>query len=193
MSRNKVLEDKNQIIDMAFQIMDCEGEAALSARRLAKSLGISSMTLYNYVKNIDDIRREIVVRSFNLLFQRVYEMLAAEKEKNAAAFARCYALALYDFAAEHPFLCEYLEGGGRKRFYGDVELRPFYKPFEHVGAAFVRCAAGVELQRAFRMFECAVLCVIQEQVGKIRTMEREEFSDCVDLLIGRLFPGGAAG
>ena len=47
MGRNKVLYDKQQIIDIAVTIVEEEGIEVLSARRIASELGVSSMTMYN--------------------------------------------------------------------------------------------------------------------------------------------------
>ena len=49
MAREKVLCGKEEIIRVAVGIVDKEGMEAVSVRRIAKELGVSSMTIYNYV------------------------------------------------------------------------------------------------------------------------------------------------
>lgn len=50
MAREKVLCGKEEIIRVAVGIVDKEGMEAVSVRRIAKELGVSSMTIYNYVE-----------------------------------------------------------------------------------------------------------------------------------------------
>ena len=50
MAREKVLCGKEEIIRVAVSIVDKEGMEAVSVRRIAKELGVSSMTIYNYVE-----------------------------------------------------------------------------------------------------------------------------------------------
>ena len=73
MGRNKVLYDKQQIIDIAVSIVEEEGIEVLSARRIASELGVSSMTMYNYVSNIDEVKRELMIRGYNELFRNIIQ------------------------------------------------------------------------------------------------------------------------
>ena len=65
MARKKILKSKKQILDTALALIDTEGVASVSMIRLSKELGVSSMTLYNYVRNaaalydLSEQRREI--------------------------------------------------------------------------------------------------------------------------------------
>lgn len=56
MAREKVLCGKEEIIRVAVSIVDKEGMEAVSVRRIAKELGVSSMTIYNYVENLCDVK-----------------------------------------------------------------------------------------------------------------------------------------
>ena len=57
MARKKAIFDKQEIVDASFHVIKSEGNEAFSARRLATELNISSMTVYNYYKNIDEIKK----------------------------------------------------------------------------------------------------------------------------------------
>jgi len=76
MPRNKIFNDKKQIIDVALSIIEKEGLESVSMRRLSKEMGVSSMTLYNYVRNTDDILREILILNFNKLYEMVYSLMS---------------------------------------------------------------------------------------------------------------------
>lgn len=60
------------IIEAAIAFVDKEGAAALSMRKLGKSLGVEGMTLYRYVENRDCL--------LDLMVDRVVDELAADPE-----------------------------------------------------------------------------------------------------------------
>lgn len=86
MGRNKVLYDKQQIIDIAVMIVEEEGIEVLSARRIASELGVSSMTMYNYVSNIDEVKRELMIRGYNELFHNIIQKLALKEKRTEAVW-----------------------------------------------------------------------------------------------------------
>ena len=61
MAREKVLCGKEEIIRVAVGIVDKEGMEAVSVRRIAKELGVSSMTIYNYVENLSDVKKRVLI------------------------------------------------------------------------------------------------------------------------------------
>lgn len=75
MSRERSLCGKEEIIKVAIDIVDREGMEALSARRIAKELGVSSMTIYNYVKNLNDVKKRVLIAGFDRLYNSVYQSL----------------------------------------------------------------------------------------------------------------------
>ena len=59
MSREKILCGKEDIFRVAIGMVDREGIEALSVRSIAKELGVSPMTIYNYVENLKDIKKRV--------------------------------------------------------------------------------------------------------------------------------------
>jgi AcrR family transcriptional regulator len=53
---------REQVLDAALDLVDREGAAALSMRRLAAGLGVEAMTLYHYLPNKDALLDGIVER-----------------------------------------------------------------------------------------------------------------------------------
>lgn len=185
MPRNKLLSDKNAISDTAFLLVDAEGMEALSMRRLCKELGVSSMTLYNYVHNIEDVKREILITGFNMLYVKVYDNLRrmkGERGSGIMAYARAYATALYDFSEEHRNICAYLVGSGRTDFRNDAELRQFY----NVLGAFMPSGDN-EMKLICRMFDVMLTTMIYEHNSGIQKLEREEVLRSVELFIKKMF------
>jgi AcrR family transcriptional regulator len=52
----------SRITDFAFEIIDREGSAALSARRLARELNCEAMSLYHHFPNMDTLLDQVVDR-----------------------------------------------------------------------------------------------------------------------------------
>lgn len=193
MARSKALNDKNEIIDAALSIVEQEGIDALSIRRLASALGVSSMTLYNYVRNVDDIHREILVRSFQLLLQEIYAIMQTgdwERHSGLAIFARAYACALFQFAKEHRHLCIFLIGKGASEFRNDAEIRPFYNMFDDFLLPLDDTDTTRQVKQICWMYECAVLSMIHEYVDGIKPVTKEILLHCVDTYIEKMFPNG---
>jgi len=59
-----------QLVEMAFRIIDQEGYENFSARKLAEVLGISHMTVYNYMER-DELLNEVIVMGFSILNERI--------------------------------------------------------------------------------------------------------------------------
>ena len=55
-----------QLVEMAFRIIDQDGYDNFSARKLAEVLGISHMTVYNYMER-DELLNEVIIMGFSLL------------------------------------------------------------------------------------------------------------------------------
>ena len=190
MSRSRVLQNKNIIIDEAFCILDAEGLEALSIRRLAKEVGVSSMTLYNYVRNIDDIHREVLIRSFNLLYGDIYAImqeLPPENYSGLTVFAKAYALAFYNFSLKHKNICTYLICAGRTEFHDDAELRPFYNPFDVFFLSIHDDKKSSSIQCACRLYECALMSLIHEHATGVKPITREMLTSYVDTYIQNMF------
>ena len=75
MAREKVLCGKEEIIRAAVRIVDSEGMEALSARRISKELGVSAMTIYNYVENFAEVKKYVLSDGFDRLYDSIYHAL----------------------------------------------------------------------------------------------------------------------
>ena len=85
MARKRILKDKTQIIEAAQRLIETEGIEAISMIRLSKELGVSSMTLYNYVRNADEVLREILILTLSTFFERLYMYLCERKNLGESA------------------------------------------------------------------------------------------------------------
>ncbi|WP_433258153.1 TetR/AcrR family transcriptional regulator [Streptosporangium sp. CA-135522] len=94
MTRREPL-NREKVLDAALDLADREGLEGLSMRRLAKTLGVEAMSLYNHVSNKADLIDGIV--------ERVFEQI--EPPDSALPWpeqVRTSALALYRVFSRHP-------------------------------------------------------------------------------------------
>jgi len=88
------------IYERALALLDAEGADALSARRLAADLGISTRTLYEQVGPREKLIRTLVARHFSRLQLDFHE----HDDWQSTALQWC--LALHETLRSHPFLTE---------------------------------------------------------------------------------------
>ncbi len=75
------------IVATALDLLDREGEAALSMRRLANSLGVGTMTAYHYVSDKNDLTAAVIELAFSQVHEpRPGEPWAAAAHRIATSF-----------------------------------------------------------------------------------------------------------
>lgn len=127
MSRERSLCGKEEIIKVAIEIVDNEGMEALSARRIAKELGVSSMTIYNYVKNLNDVKKRVLIEGFDRLYNRIYQAMSSiPKPIGRKQLCKVMALEMFHFSQENSSMFSFMFSDGRRLFHEDAEVRPFY-------------------------------------------------------------------
>jgi AcrR family transcriptional regulator len=87
-----------RIATAALSRVDAEGLDALSMRKLATDLGVEAMSLYNHVRNKDDL----LVAISDLLHERVLELYAPSPDAPWQDKARAMAHAFWQVSREHP-------------------------------------------------------------------------------------------
>ena len=88
------------IYEHALELLDAEGAGALTRRRIAADLKISTRTLYQQVGSRDQLIRALVARHFAQL------RLDFQEYKDWETTALQWCLALHDALRAHPFLAE---------------------------------------------------------------------------------------
>ncbi|GAB1456568.1 hypothetical protein MASR2M48_18760 [Spirochaetota bacterium] len=108
MGRDRVVSDKIQLVQAAYTIIDTSGFKKFSTRKLAKTMGISHMTVYNYMSR-DDLLNGIIVMGFAELEDRY--MPRVETCNASASCCKgilCIAQELLAFANDHPNLYHFM-------------------------------------------------------------------------------------
>jgi AcrR family transcriptional regulator len=104
----KPLIPVENIYDRALELLDAEGAQALTTRRLAADLKISTRTLYQQVGSREQLIRALVARHFSRLRLDFHEY----EDWETTALKWC--LSLHDALAAHPFLTELMTIDDRK-------------------------------------------------------------------------------
>jgi AcrR family transcriptional regulator len=94
----KPLIPVDAIFAHALELLDTEGSAALTTRRLASDLKISTRTLYQQVGSRERLIRALVARHFSQL------RLDFHEQEQWEATASQWCLSLHDALCAHPYL-----------------------------------------------------------------------------------------
>lgn len=95
MSRNHSILNREIILKTALAILDESGLDALSMRTLAKQLNVKAMSLYNHIKNKEDLLNGIVEIILN-------EIEFSENTSDWKTNLRSIACSFYDALLRHP-------------------------------------------------------------------------------------------
>lgn len=69
MDESEILEKKEQIIDIAAEIILQDGYQSLSMRKIGSKIGMTAANLYNYYSNKDELNIAIRTRAGKILFE----------------------------------------------------------------------------------------------------------------------------
>lgn len=91
----------NELLKSAIDIVENEGWEVLSISYLAKKLNIQPPSIYNHVKNLNELKSNIALFGVKQLFQKLQESVEGKPE-DEAIFS--LAFAYLSFARNHPGL-----------------------------------------------------------------------------------------
>lgn len=92
----------NELLKTAIQIVDNEGWDHLTISYLAKQLTIQPPSIYNHVKNLDELKNSIALYGIQALYKELHASISDQSKE--AIFA--LAIAYIHFARKHPGLYE---------------------------------------------------------------------------------------
>ncbi|MES9682306.1 WHG domain-containing protein [Gottfriedia acidiceleris] len=91
----------NQLLSTSIKIVDTEGWEALTISYLAKKLTIQPPSIYNHIKNLDELKNSVALHGITQLYEKLRESVEG-KNNEKAIFA--LAFAYLDYARTHPGL-----------------------------------------------------------------------------------------
>ena len=93
---------RNLIVKVAFDMLQDDGEEAVTIRRIAGAIGVGAMTLYTYVDGLEDLHRQIIAKGFEIIHHNCSTACEnqGQHDHDWMPGARSYV----KFAIEHPNL-----------------------------------------------------------------------------------------
>lgn len=106
---------RDRILQAALRLADEDGIESLTMRRLARHLGVEAMSLYNHVKNKNDLVEGMV----DLVLE---EIELPDGDEWDAAIRRC-AISAHETLLRHPWACSLVMTSGGPGFMESPRLR----------------------------------------------------------------------
>lgn len=187
MSREKVLCGKEEIIRVAIGIVDRDGVEMLSIRTIAKELGVSPMTIYNYVENLKDIKKRVLINGFDRLYASVYaELSKLPSPVDKLLFCKTIAMSIYRFSIENSNVYTYMFGEGQKMFSEDAEVRPLYsnvqKLMKRAKATQHDLCAN---ETGYRLFEMIIFAVTYQISAGTNNLTEAGYGELIDFYLDK--------
>ncbi|PEL11159.1 TetR/AcrR family transcriptional regulator [Bacillus sp. AFS017336] len=91
----------NELLRASIKIVDTEGWEALTISYLAKKLTIQPPSIYNHVKNLDELKNSVALYAITQLYEQLKEAVHHQRNEKAI-FA--LAFAYLNYARTHPGL-----------------------------------------------------------------------------------------
>lgn len=187
MARNKVIKSRKDIIGISFDIINTEGVVALSARRLAKELDVSFMTIYNYVENIDEIKKEAILNGFRILNENIYESVVKDNidlnELNISDYCKTIANEIFKFSLKYNGIYQLMFTSDESRFYNDPEIAPFYRYYTQL--LDVRSNKH-KYKKELHMLDLIIHGLIREKMLGINDYSKDEYNYYIDKFIEKI-------
>lgn len=185
MSREKILCGKEEIFRVAIDLFERKGLEALTVRNIAKELGVSPMTIYNYVENLKDIKRRVLINGFDQMYAFIFEQLnTLPAPVDKYTFCKTLAVSIFRFAIDHQALYTYMFSEGQRLFGEDAEIRPLYSFIAKLTKrAKATQADWQENAKGYRLLEMLAFSVSYQVSAGAQTLTEEEYGDLIDFYL----------
>lgn len=107
----QILDVKNKLFQCAKKILETEGYAALSMRKVAKECSIAVGTVYNYVQNKDELVAQVIMEDWVIALKRMEE-LARESTTVAEGMCGIYRALMAFIEQYRDIWAQYSQAGG---------------------------------------------------------------------------------
>lgn len=135
---------KESIIARAVEIINAEGFARMTMRKIASKNGMSATNLYNYFSSKDEIYINILIRGFRLLHERLISVFDEHDEP---------------LVRGRKFIMAYLTFGIQNYNYYEIMFSPALPKYnDYVGTPLEKLAA-IEMDYSKKIIELSVAAV----------------------------------
>jgi|LSQX01.3.fsa_nt_gb hypothetical protein len=142
------------------------------------------MTLYNYVANTNEIKKEVMLKGFHALYKAVYEALDSSKRLHGKLSieedCRIIATEIFRFACRHRGVYDLIFNCNDPLLRGDPELAPYYWCFYRLLKRIGSEQPVKQYNRALQMLNHVIHGLISEKLHGISDYSLEEYLIYVD-------------
>lgn len=191
MVRRRVILDKQQIIDTSFGIIKNEGVESFTARRLARELNISPMTVYNYMKNIDEIKKEVIKKGLSILYKMIFQMIESKEKdlekEGVKLLCKILAINMMKFALENKEIYSLMLTEYGHKFRNDPEIHSYINFLPQLTGRLKLDQDKLQgAKRGFYIFEIVIKGLIVEKLQNLNDFSMDEYYDFIDFSINSL-------
>jgi len=183
MAREKVLCGKEEIIRVAVSIVDSEGIEALTTKSLSEELRVSRMTIYNYVDNLNEIKKMVLTGGFDRMYAYIYQALREEDPDDKISLCRTLARSVFRFSMKNKNIFAYMFYEGRSLFSEDAEIRPFYTFFTKFTKRAQSAQEYSENRVAYEMLDIMVFSIAHQCAAGINVITESEFNEKLEFFL----------
>lgn len=181
---------RHMAISAAARLIEAEGIAALSARKIALEMGYTAGSLYLLFDHLDDLVLHVNARTLDELYQRLAGVAASCSDPHACIMSLAHAYA--GFAAENParweavFLFRLSSGHVLPAWFQEKVERMFVL----VEAQMIRLDATRNASNGARALWSGVhgVCLLASS-GKLEVVGAQSVSALIDTLVGSFLAG----
>jgi AcrR family transcriptional regulator len=189
MGRTRKIVDRGMILDRALGLIEAEGLEAFSTRRLSASLGLSSMTLYNYYENTEAILKAIALRGleeWHAGFSSLLDSMEEARGNPLRAF-KALALELLRFGRDRPRLYLFLFDSSLADLRRDPQVSAWFsRLLDRCEAALADPGDGAALASDVYLFEVLANGLVVNCIRGRRDFDETLFLRLVDRAYARL-------
>lgn len=186
---------KELILEAAYEIIEAQGLAGLSAREIARRIEYSPGTIYNMFENLDDVVLRIEARVLDALDERLQTVIAEPGDDDKV---RRLAQAYLSFTHEKPKLWNllfehHLPAGAELPDWYQEKLEGLLRRVEAVIAPLFPAGRDDERRRAARVLWAGVHGIVSlSTADKLSIVTPESAGRLVDDLVANYMKGLAA-
>ncbi len=170
---------RTRITEAALVLIDAEGLDALSMRKLGASLGVEAMSLYNHVRNKDDLLGALTDDLFARILARYDETTTAADswQDRARAIAHAY----WTIARDHPNAFPLVSSKPADTIHGLLTIARCVEIFADAGLSTASAAAAFNAAAGWMLGTLSQERVLSEKLADAGRFTR---SDVPDTLAG---------
>jgi len=187
MARERILLNKEMIVDKAWDLIDSKGPEAMSARKISAALNVSPMMLYRHVESIDAIAKEIIIKGFKIMNLEIEARLEEMAKKSNLLGADYILLTIadevFEFALAHREIYILMFNADGTNFRDDPDLLKLYKGITSKMEDLFGKEFADKNKMGIYVFEVFLNGLIVEKVRNRVDLSKEEFHKYVSFTL----------